>query len=312
MARRSPSRRARRRAGGPAGARGRGRREPVHAADDCFRAWRLATRRVPQRRGRAGLPQRGGWPASRRRSARRWAACFSRSRKRARTGRTPRRGGACCARRSRCSYPRWRARRRRARARGRGKTRRRSCPLGSTGVIPIDSESRRDAAAAGDDDAFAYFLWELPLFAALAAVAAAIGATLTRVSGAIAPHRPKQPSARVLEASLVAGVCAAIAVLAAAALGACSSRPETGAGAAEGSANDLHDADAAFRLGCPRGGAGKSGRSSSVCAAISSPSFCRRRAPWRPRPSPSRSPCCWPPRRSRATARSRRGYSCPP
>ena len=131
---------------------------------------------------------------------------------------------------------------------------------GSTGVIPIDSESRRDAAAAaGDDDAFAYFLWELPLFAALAAVAAAIGATLTRVSGAIAPHRPKQPSARVLEASLVAGVCAAIAVLAAAALGACSSRPETGAGAAEGSSDDLRDADAAFRLGCPRGGANQVG-----------------------------------------------------
>lgn len=127
---------------------------------------------------------------------------------------------------------------------------------GSTGVIPIDSESSLDAAAAaaGDDDAFAYFLWELPLFAALAAVAAAIGATLTRVSGAIAPHRPKQPWARVLEASLVAGVCAAIAVLAAAALGACSSRREkTGAGAAGGSA------DAAFFLGCPRGGANQVG-----------------------------------------------------
>jgi len=132
---------------------------------------------------------------------------------------------------------------------------------GSTGVIPIDSESSLDAAAAaaGDDDAFAYFLWELPLFAALAAVAAAIGATLTRVSGAIAPHRPKQPWARVLEASLVAGVCAAIAVLAAAALGACSSRPETGAGAAGGSADRLRAADAAFRLGCPRGGANQVG-----------------------------------------------------
>jgi chloride channel 7 len=131
---------------------------------------------------------------------------------------------------------------------------------GSTGVIPIDSESSRDAAAAaGDDDAFAYFLWELPLFAALAAVAAAIGATLTRVSGAIAPHRPKQPWARVLEASLVAGVCAAIAVLAAAALGACSSRPETGAGAAGGSADHLRATDAAFRLGCPRGGANQVG-----------------------------------------------------
>ena len=66
----------------------------------------------------------------------------------------------------------------------------------------------------------------------LAAVAAAIGATLTRVSGAIAPHRPKRPWARVLEASLVAGACAAIAVLAAAALGACSARPGRGAGAA--------------------------------------------------------------------------------
>ena len=133
---------------------------------------------------------------------------------------------------------------------------------GSTGVIPIDSESSLDAAAAaaGDDDAFAYFLWELPLFAALAAVAAAIGATLTRVSGAIAPHRPKQPWARVLEASLVAGVCAAIAVLAAAALGACSSRPETGAGPrAGGSADRLRAADAAFRLGCPRGGANQVG-----------------------------------------------------
>ena len=131
---------------------------------------------------------------------------------------------------------------------------------GSTGVIPIRSESRRDAAASSNaarrDDAFAYFLWEMPLFAALAAVAAAIGATLTRVSGAIAPHRPKRPWARVLEASLVAGACAAIAVLAAAALGACSARPGRGAGAAGPTpANGVFDADAAFGLGCKEGGA---------------------------------------------------------
>ena len=183
---------------------------------------------------------------------------------------------------------------------------------GSTGVIPIDSESRRDAAAAAGTTTRSRLLWELPLFAALAAVAATIGATLTRVSGAIAPHRPKQPSARVLEASLVAGVCAAIAVLAAAALGACSSGPKPARArrrdprtiSATPMPRSVSDVRAAART--------KSGRSSSVCATISSPSFCRRRAPSRPRPSPSRSPCCWPPRRSRATARSRRGYSCPP
>ena len=129
---------------------------------------------------------------------------------------------------------------------------------GSTGVIPIDSDAR-DAAAttAGDDDTFAYFLWELPLFAALAAVAAIIGATLTRVSSAIAPHRPKQPWKRVLEASLVAGTCAAVAVLAAAALGSCSARParKNGADATRGSADEtfFFDADAVFSLGCPRG-----------------------------------------------------------
>ena len=133
---------------------------------------------------------------------------------------------------------------------------------GSTGVIPIDGRDGRDAAATSslDDDAFAYFLWELPLFAALAAVAAIIGATLTRVSSAIAPHRPKQPWKRVLEASLVAGTCAAVAVLAAATAGSCVARParknKNGAGATrEGSADEtfFFDADAVFGLGCPRG-----------------------------------------------------------
>ena len=134
---------------------------------------------------------------------------------------------------------------------------------GSTGVIPIArrSESSRDAASTttGPDDAFAYFLWELPLFAALAAVAAAVGATLTRVSGAIAPHRPKRPWARVLEAALVAGTCATVAVLAAAARVACSARRGRGAGAAGPSAGGAFDADAAFGLGCPRGGTNEVG-----------------------------------------------------
>jgi chloride channel 7 len=134
---------------------------------------------------------------------------------------------------------------------------------GSTGLIPIPyardglARSERSNASTATPsssesrDASAYFLWELPLFAALAAVAAVIGALLTRSSSALSSRRPKTPRARVLEAALVSGACAAIAIIAAAAFGACASRP-TNKATLSGS-SDADGGDYVFGLVCPRG-----------------------------------------------------------
>jgi CBS domain-containing protein len=126
---------------------------------------------------------------------------------------------------------------------------------GSTGVIPMSVEQKRVPSNATDpnspplDDVFAYFLWELPLFAMLAAVAAVLGAILTRASSALSPRRPTSPRARVMEAALVAGVCAALAVCAAASLGACLPREDN----TERTSHSVDGTDYVHGLACPKG-----------------------------------------------------------
>lgn len=97
----------------------------------------------------------------------------------------------------------------------------------------------------GDDDAGArrdadFYAWELVAFALLAGAAGAVGAGLTRAAARLAPFRPVTNRGRIAETALVAGACAAIAVVASAAFGRCV--PTTNV-----------DAAAAPRMTCPDG-----------------------------------------------------------
>ena len=133
---------------------------------------------------------------------------------------------------------------------------------GSTGVIPMsdgmskDSKSNSDVLSENQHDVFSYFLWELPSFALLAALAAVLGAVLTRASATLAPLRPRKNYQKVLEAGLVTGVCAAIPVVAAALLGACSTKRDE-MGDHDGSSPAVPETsdgvDYVFGLSCPKG-----------------------------------------------------------
>ena len=123
--------------------------------------------------------------------------------------------------------------------------------LSSPGLIPVEDDEDDGGSSAG-----VFFLWELPAFALLAAVAGVVGVGVTRVSrqNARTSSRSRRGAARKLaEAAVVAASCAAVATLVAARFGACV--PTRGAG---GAADDdesafFDDASLAVRLACPVG-----------------------------------------------------------
>ena len=123
--------------------------------------------------------------------------------------------------------------------------------LSSPGLIPVEDDEENGGSSAG-----VFFLWELPAFALLAAVAGVVGVGVTRVSrrNARTSSRSRRGAARKLaEAAVVAASCAAVATLVAARFGACV--PTRGAGGADDDDESafFDDASLAVRLACPVG-----------------------------------------------------------
>ena len=123
--------------------------------------------------------------------------------------------------------------------------------LSSPGLIPVEDDEDDGGSSAG-----VFFLWELPAFALLAAVAGVVGVGVTRVSrrNAKTSSRSRRGAARKLaEAAVVAASCAAVATLVAARFGACV--PTRGAGGADDDDESafFDDASLAVRLACPVG-----------------------------------------------------------
>ena len=123
--------------------------------------------------------------------------------------------------------------------------------LSTPGLIPVEDDEDDGGSSAG-----VFFLWELPAFALLAAVAGVVGVGVTRVSrrNARTSSRSRRGAARKLaEAAVVAASCAAVATLVAARFGACV--PTRGAGGADDDDESafFDDASLAVRLACPVG-----------------------------------------------------------
>ena len=73
-----------------------------------------------------------------------------------------------------------------------------------------------------DDDTTAkFYVWELPIFVALAAAAGVVGAALTHASARLAPLRPKTAVPRVAEAVAAAALCVTLALVASHLFGSC-------------------------------------------------------------------------------------------
>ena len=115
-----------------------------------------------------------------------------------------------------------------------------------------------------------FYVWELPIFIALAAAAGVIGAGLTHASARLAPRRSKVPAIRVLEAAAAAALCVTVAIIASQIFGSCRPVPgfneqqqqhdrrmmknETdGKGSHRGGEDERWGASVAVRLTCPKG-----------------------------------------------------------
>lgn len=71
------------------------------------------------------------------------------------------------------------------------------------------------------DTTATFYVWELPIFVALAAAAGVVGAALTHASSVLAPRRPKTRTFRVAEAVATAALCVTLALVTSHLFGSC-------------------------------------------------------------------------------------------